>query len=139
VEITESATVAEDGQAVVELQAIQKMGIRLYVDDFGTGYSCLAQLKRLDMDGLKIDRAFTSQMLNSPADAALFEAIVSMAHALDMRVVAEGVETAEQLAALQALSCDEVQGYYVSRPVPAAQARPLLEKRYLFRNAEPLK
>jgi diguanylate cyclase (GGDEF)-like protein len=136
VEITESATVAEGGQAVVELQAIQTTGIRLYVDDFGTGYSCLAQLKRLDMDGLKIDRAFTSQMLNSPADAALFEAIVSMAHALDMRVVAEGVETAEQLAALQALSCDEVQGYYISRPVPAAQAKGLLEKRYLFPDAD---
>ncbi|WP_194713069.1 bifunctional diguanylate cyclase/phosphodiesterase [Noviherbaspirillum soli] len=136
VEITESATIAEDGQAVAELEAIQKMGIKLYVDDFGTGYSCLAQLKRLDMDGLKVDRAFTSQMLNSPADAALFEAIVSMAHALDMRVVAEGVETAEQLAALQALSCDEVQGYYISRPVPAAQVRRLLEKRYLFPEAE---
>ena len=136
VEITESATIAEDGQAVAELQAIQKTGVKLYVDDFGTGYSCLAQLKRLDMDGLKIDRAFTSQMLNSPADAALFEAIVSMAHALDMRVVAEGVETADQLAALQALSCDEVQGYYISRPVPAAQARRLLEKRYLFPEVE---
>ncbi|WP_283445399.1 bifunctional diguanylate cyclase/phosphodiesterase [Noviherbaspirillum suwonense] len=136
VEITESATIAEDGQAVTELQAIQKTGVKLYVDDFGTGYSCLAQLKRLDMDGLKIDRAFTSQMLNSPADAALFEAIVSMAHALDMRVVAEGVETAEQLAALQTLSCDEVQGYYISRPVPAAQAKGLLEKRYLFPEAD---
>ena len=135
-EIAESATIAEDGQAVEELEAIQKTGIKLYVEDFGTGYSCLAQLKRLDMDGLKIDRAFTSQMLNSPADAALFEAIVSMAHALDMRVVAEGVETAEQLAALQALSCDQVQGYYVSRPVPAAQVRRLLEKRYLFPEVE---
>ncbi|MBL4953442.1 EAL domain-containing protein, partial [Neobacillus sp. YIM B02564] len=82
VEITESATIAEDGQAVEELKAIQRTGIKLYVDDFGTGYSCLAQLKRLDMDGLKVDRAFTSQMLHSPADAALFEAIVSMAHAL---------------------------------------------------------
>ena len=121
VEITESATIAEEGQAVEEMEAIQKTGIKVYVDDFGTGYSCLAQLKRLDMDGLKIDRAFTSQMLNSPADAALFEAIVSMAHALGMRVVAEGVETAEQLAALQALACDEVQGYFVSRPVPAAR------------------
>jgi EAL domain-containing protein (putative c-di-GMP-specific phosphodiesterase class I) len=132
VEITESATIAKDGQAFEELQAVQKTGIKLYVDDFGTGYSGLAQLKRLDMDGLKIDRAFTSQMLNSPADAVLFEAIVSMAHALDMRVVAEGVETAEQLAALRALSCDEVQGYYVSRPAPAAQTRRLLKKRYLF-------
>lgn len=132
VEVTESATVTKDGAAVIELVAIQNTGIKLYVDDFGTGYSCLAQLKRLDMDGLKIDRAFTSQMINSPADAALFEAILSMAHALDMRVVAEGVETAEQLAALQVLGCEEVQGYYISMPVPAAEAGLLLRKRFLF-------
>lgn len=74
-------------------------------------------------------------MLNSPADTALFEAIVSMAHALDMRVVAEGVETPEQLAALQALGCEEVQGYYISRPVPAAEADLLLRRRFLYRGA----
>jgi diguanylate cyclase (GGDEF)-like protein len=135
IEITESAMVMENGVGVDELAAIQKAGIKLYVDDFGTGYSCLAQLKRLDMDGLKIDRAFTSQLLNGRADAALFEAIVAMAHALDMRVVAEGMETAEQLAALQALSCDEVQGYLVSEPVLAADAALLLRKRFLFSSA----
>jgi predicted signal transduction protein with EAL and GGDEF domain len=132
VEVTESATVTEDGMAVTELAAIQKAGIKVYVDDFGTGFSCLAQLKRLDMDGLKVDRAFTSQLLNSPEDAALFQAIVSMAHALGMRVVGEGVETAEQLAALQSLSCEEVQGYFISRPVPAANAAHFLQKRFLF-------
>lgn len=133
-EVTESATVTNDGDAVVALAAIQRLGIPIYVDDFGTGYSCLAQLKRLDMDGLKIDRAFTSQLLHGRADAALFEAIVSMAHALEMRVVAEGVETQEQLRMLQALSCEEVQGYYISRPVSAVDAVPLLEKRFLFPN-----
>ena len=132
IEVTESATVTKDGAAVSELAAIQRTGIKLYVDDFGTGYSCLAQLKDLDMDGLKIDRAFTSRLGTSRADAALYEAIVSMAHALDMRVVAEGVETAEQLAALQALGCEEVQGYFIARPVPAAEAAMLLEKRFLF-------
>lgn len=132
VEITESATVTEGGGSVAELAAIQKAGTKLYVDDFGTGYSCLAQLKRLDMDGLKIDRAFTSQLLDGPDEAALFKAIVSMAHALHMRVVAEGVETAEQLAALQALSCDELQGYFISRPVPANEAARLLHKRFLL-------
>jgi diguanylate cyclase (GGDEF)-like protein len=135
VEITESATVGEGNDASAELAAIQAMGIKLYVDDFGTGYSCLAQLKRLDMDGLKIDRAFTSQLLNGSDDAILFEAIVWMAHAFRMSVVAEGVETAEQLAALQALSCDEVQGYFVSKPVPAASVPLLLEKRFLFPDA----
>lgn len=132
VEVTESATVTESGSGKEELAALQKAGIRLYVDDFGTGYSCLAQLKRLDMDGLKIDRAFTAQLLHGPADAALFEAIVSMAHALDMRVVAEGVETGEQLLALQRLSCEEVQGYFVSEPVPSAETGRLLQKRFLF-------
>lgn len=132
VEVTESATVTEAGVAASELVAIQKSGIKVYVDDFGTGYSCLAQLKQLDMDGLKIDRAFTSQLLNGRTDAALFEVIVAMAHALDMRVVAEGVETAEQLAALQSLGCEEVQGYYISKPVPAVAAAQLLQKRFLF-------
>lgn len=138
VEITESATVAEDGAAMLQLAAIQEAGIRLYVDDFGTGYSCLAQLKRLDMDGLKIDRAFTSQLDNSPNDAALFRAIVSMAHALQMRVVAEGVETAAQLAAVQALACEEVQGYFVSRPLPADDVAQLMRQRFLFPVESPL-
>jgi EAL domain-containing protein (putative c-di-GMP-specific phosphodiesterase class I) len=89
----------------------------------------------LDMDGLKIDRAFTSQLLNGADDAILFEAIVRMAHAFQMSVVAEGVETAEQLAALQALSCDEVQGYFVSKPVPASGVPLLFEKRFLFPDA----
>lgn len=132
VEITESATVAEDGPAMQRLASIQQAGIRLYVDDFGTGYSCLAQLKRLDMDGLKIDRAFTSQLDKSAGDAALFKAIVSMAHALRMRVVAEGVETAVQLAAVQALACEEVQGYFVSRPLPADAMARLMRQRFLF-------
>lgn len=101
VEVTEAATVAEGGIAASELAAFQKSGINVYVDDFGMGYSSLAQLKRLNMDGLKIDHAFTSQLLNGRADAALFEAIVSMAHALEMRVVAKGGETTEQLAALR--------------------------------------
>ncbi|MBV0881691.1 EAL domain-containing protein [Noviherbaspirillum sp. L7-7A] len=138
VEITESATVAEDGAAMQQLAAIQQAGIRLYVDDFGTGYSCLAQLKRLDMDGLKIDRAFTSQLNNSDNDAALFKAIVSMAHALQMRVVAEGVETAAQLAAVQALACEEVQGYFVSRPLPADAVAKLMQQRFLFPAESPL-
>jgi EAL domain-containing protein (putative c-di-GMP-specific phosphodiesterase class I) len=132
VELTESATVTENGAARGELAAIQAAGIKLYVDDFGTGYSSLAQLKRLDMDGLKIDRAFTSQLLNGPDDAALFEAILAMAHALQMKVVAEGVETAEQLAAIRALACEEVQGYYISRPVPANEAAELLQRRFLL-------
>lgn len=132
VEITESATVGESKIAAGELVTLQGMGIRLYVDDFGTGYSSLSQLRRLDMDGLKVDRAFTGQLTRSAEDLELFRAIVSMAHAIQMSVVAEGVETAEQLQILQGLSCDEVQGYYISRPIPAADTVALLKKRFLF-------
>nr|WP_314626681.1 EAL domain-containing protein [uncultured Noviherbaspirillum sp.] len=132
VEITESATMGEGNTAVAALADIQALGIDLYVDDFGTGYSCLAELKRLRMDGIKIDRAFTSRLLNGEDDRALFTAIVSIARAFGMRIVAEGVETAEQLQALQRHACDEVQGYYVSRPVAEDAAAALLVRRFLF-------
>jgi diguanylate cyclase (GGDEF)-like protein len=132
VEITESATMAAEGAACAELAAIRAIGVKLYVDDFGTGYSSLSQLKRLDMDGLKVDQSFTAQLGCGPEDLAFFTAIVSMAHAIGMRVVAEGVETAQQLQILQELRCDEVQGYYVSPPVPPEAAAQLLLKRFLF-------
>jgi diguanylate cyclase (GGDEF)-like protein len=132
VEITESATMGEGLNAVAALADIQALGIQLYVDDFGTGYSCLAELKRLRMDGIKIDRAFTTRVLNGTDDRALFSAIVSIARAFNMRIVAEGVETAEQLEALQAYACDEVQGYYISRPVTADAVAALLVRKFLF-------
>jgi diguanylate cyclase (GGDEF)-like protein len=132
VEITESATMANEGAGCAELSAIRALGVKLYVDDFGTGYSSLSQLRRLDMDGLKVDQSFTAQLGGGPEDLAFFTAIVSMAHAIGMRVVAEGVETEEQLRILQQLRCDELQGYYVSPPVPAEAAALLLQKRFLF-------
>ena len=132
VEITESATVAQEGMAAAELAAIRALGVKLYVDDFGTGYSSLSQLKRLDMDGLKVDQSFTAQIANGPEDLAFFTAILAMAHAIGMRVVAEGVETAQQLHLLQQLHCDEAQGYYVSPPVPAQALAALLTRRFLF-------
>jgi diguanylate cyclase (GGDEF)-like protein len=132
VEVTESATVQGETAAAAALAAIKAMGVRLYVDDFGTGYSSLSQLKRLDMDGLKVDRAFTASLGQGDEDAALFKAIVSIGHAIGMTIVAEGVETAQQLAILQQLGCDELQGYYIARPVPPGEALALLEKRFLF-------
>ena len=132
VEITESATMATEGAGCAELAAIRALGVKLYVDDFGTGYSSLSQLRRLDMDGLKVDQSFTAQLGGGPVDLAFFTAIVAMAHAIGMRVVAEGVETAEQLHILQELRCDEVQGYYVSPPVPPEEAARQLQKRFLF-------
>jgi EAL domain-containing protein (putative c-di-GMP-specific phosphodiesterase class I) len=127
VEITESAMMGEDGIVMAELSDIRSLGIQLLVDDFGTGYSSLSQLQRLDMDVLKIDRVFTNELTRSIQGGIFFKAIVSMAHALSMKVVAEGVETKEQLEILRELSCDEVQGYLISRPVPAEEIPALIQ------------
>ncbi len=132
VEITESAMMGESSLVIAELMAIRALGIELLVDDFGTGYSSLSQLQRLDMDVLKVDRVFTDELGKSKEGEIFFKAIVSMAHALDMRVVAEGVETREQLMILRALECDEIQGYFVSRPVPSEQMAILMRKEFLL-------
>ncbi len=132
VEITESAMMDEQNRAVEQLAAIRALGVRLLVDDFGTGYSSLSQLQKFAMDGLKIDRAFTMELGRSEQGEVFVRAIVSMAHALGMSVVAEGVETREQLDMLHALQCNEVQGYFISRPVPAEQMLELMLKRFLI-------
>ena len=116
VEITESAMMGDQDEILAELAALRALGIKLHIDDFGTGYSSLSQLRTLKMDVLKVDRAFTAE-LDQGEGRIFFEAIVSMAHALRMTVVAEGVETAAQLAILCELGCDEVQGYFISRPL----------------------
>ncbi|MGN6704259.1 MAG: bifunctional diguanylate cyclase/phosphodiesterase, partial [Burkholderiaceae bacterium] len=132
IELTESSMLGNNQTVFNELKSIEELGITLLIDDFGSGYSSLSQLQRLDMDVLKVDRTFTSELDVGRDGDAFFMAIVSMAHVLDMRVVAEGVETIEQLRILQQLSCDEVQGYYVSRPVPVAEVPALLHRRFLF-------
>jgi len=132
VEITESAMMGDQDEILAELAAIRALGIKLHVDDFGTGYSSLSQLQRMKMDVLKVDRSFTAELGRSKEGQVFFQAIVSMAHALGMEVVAEGVETAEQLAILRALHCNEVQGYLIARPMAAEAIGPLLEKRYLL-------
>jgi diguanylate cyclase (GGDEF)-like protein len=132
IELTESCMMGEEAAVNAQLASIEALGIKLLVDDFGTGYSCLSQLQRLDVDALKVDRAFTARLCASREGEALFMAILSMAHVLGLSVVAEGVETIEELRVLQELSCNEVQGYFVSKPVPAAQVPELLRKRFLF-------
>lgn len=132
IELTESAMMRNVGDIFDEITAINGMGIKVHVDDFGTGYSSLSLLQRLDMDVLKIDQAFTSQLGRGKDGEIFFTAIVSMAKALGMRVVAEGVETLEQLRILQTLSCDEVQGYYVARPLPAGDIAAVIHKQNLF-------
>ena len=130
-EITESSMLGEQVEVDAQLNSLRELGIRLLIDDFGTGYSSLSQLQRLDMDVLKIDQAFTAELGKTIEGEVFFKAIVSMAHALGMSVVAEGVETQEQMDILRVLSCDEVQGFFISRPVPADQMTILMEKQSL--------
>lgn len=132
VEITESAMMGDQDDILAELAALRALGVKLHVDDFGTGYSSLSQLQRLKMDVLKVDRAFTNELARSKEGKVFFQAIVSMAHALGMSVVAEGVETAEQLAILRGLDCNEVQGYFIARPMPAHEMALLMAQRYLL-------
>jgi EAL domain-containing protein (putative c-di-GMP-specific phosphodiesterase class I) len=132
IEITESVMLGDQDTILAELAAIRALGVKMHVDDFGTGYSSLSQLRRMKMDVLKVDRAFTAELGRSEEGVVFFQAIVSLAHALGMEVVAEGVENREQLAILRTLNCNEVQGYLIARPMPADAIMPLLGKRCLF-------
>lgn len=119
-ELTESSIMQNDKLTRSTLWELHDMGVRLSIDDFGTGYSSLSYLKRFPIDTLKIDRSFVRDITTDPDDAAIATAIIAMAHNLKLEVVAEGVETAEQRQFLQDRGCDSIQGYLISRPVPAA-------------------
>ena len=125
-EITESSIMTHADSAIRVLRELKKLGIRVSVDDFGTGYSSLAHLKRLPIDILKIDQSFVRDVTTDPDDAALVMAIITLAHNLRLKVIAEGVETDEQLRFLRLLRCDEIQGFLFSKPVPADEFRKLL-------------
>ena len=118
-EITESVIMEDVKGSIASLQAIRAMGISIAIDDFGTGFSSLAYLAKLPVDTLKIDLSFVHNMTTGPQGLALVSTIISLAHALKLKVVAEGVETEEQLHLLRLLNCDEMQGYLFSKPVPA--------------------
>jgi len=126
-EITETAVMENIETAARKLRELRGLGIHISIDDFGTGYSSLAYLKRFAADVLKIDSAFVADMVNDPNDAALVAGIIAMAHRMGLRVVAEGVETEDQLSCLRSMQCDEVQGYFLSKPLPVAEARTLLQ------------
>ncbi len=126
IELTESSMLDEDGVAQEELARLRQMGIELEIDDFGTGYSSLSKLQSLAIDVLKIDQSFVRKLGSDPQAQSLCETMVSIGRSLDIAVVAEGVETAEQLHMLQNMGCDEVQGYLVSKPVPPEKIPPLL-------------
>ncbi len=117
-ELTESVTMQDLELTIPLLEALKRMGLGLSIDDFGTGYSSLSYLKRFPIDKLKIDRSFVQDVVTSPDDAAIICAIISMAKSLKQRVIAEGVETAEQYEFLRKQGCDEIQGYYFSGPLP---------------------
>ncbi len=125
IEVTESILLADPELSVRIAQQLANMGVQLSIDDFGTGYSSLSYLKRLPINALKIDRSFVRDIDTDPDDAAIVTAIIALAHSLKLKVVAEGVETHEQLAFLRALHCNEYQGYLTSQAVPA-QAMALL-------------
>jgi len=127
-EITESALMADAEQAIATLGQIRDLGIRLHMDDFGTGYSSLSCLHRFPLSGLKIDRAFVMNSSERRDYAAVVNAIVTLAHNLKMELVAEGVEAIEQVAMLQALGCDQAQGFYFARPLLPADAEAFVLK-----------
>ena len=130
-EVTESMLMHSVDTTLATLFKLKDRGVRLAIDDFGTGYSSLSYLKRFPLDTLKIDRSFVKDLPRDAEDAAIAKAIIAMAHSLKLEVVAEGVESAEQLAFLQQHGCDVVQGFLFSRPVPAAAFGSLLANREL--------
>ena len=125
-EITESVVMQDAEAAILLLEDMKAMGLKLSVDDFGTGYSSLNYLKRFPIDKFKIDKSFVRDLTTDTDDAVIVSTIISMAHSLKLKVIAEGVETAEQLAFLKQQGCDEIQGYYFSQPVSAEEFRKLL-------------
>lgn len=132
-ELTESSIMHSTEFAADMLNQLKAMGVNISIDDFGTGFSSLASLKRLPIDALKIDQSFVRDLPGDPDDAQLVLAIITLAHNLRLRVLAEGVETVEQLRFLQLLRCDEIQGYFFSRPLPAATLVSLFESQ-IYKN-----
>ena len=128
-EITESVLMKNKQYTIDILEVLERLGVRLAIDDFGTGYSSLSYLKRFPIDTFKIDRSFVRDVNSDPDDAAIVQAIIAMAKSLNLHVIAEGVETQEQLAFLRGLKCDAMQGFLFSRPLPVEEMTRLLQQR----------
>lgn len=126
VELTEGSLMENTQHTIASLQRLHAMGVKISIDDFGTGYSSLAYLRRFPIDTLKIDIAFIREVTSNPQDAAITRTIIELAHSLNLRVVAEGVETQAQLAFLKEAGCDQIQGYLFSRPLPTEDLERLL-------------
>jgi EAL domain-containing protein (putative c-di-GMP-specific phosphodiesterase class I) len=121
VELTETHLLADLERANAVLRSLREWGVKVSVDDFGTGYSSMSYLRQLEIDTIKIDRVFVDRLQNPGYDRTIVEVLLQLASALDLEVVAEGVETAEQLAFLQDRNCGRVQGFFLSRPMPLQQ------------------
>jgi EAL domain-containing protein (putative c-di-GMP-specific phosphodiesterase class I) len=126
-ELTESALMKRAELTVSILSTLRAMGVQVAVDDFGTGYSSLSYLRKFPLDALKIDQSFVRQITTIPGETAIVRAIINMGRSLNLRVIAEGVETKEQLAFLKIHQCEEAQGYYFSPPLLPQQFTELLE------------
>ena len=128
IEITESAIMNHPARALQNLERIDKLGLSIAVDDFGTGYSSLNYLKKLPLDTLKIDRSFVSEMISNESDSLIVDSVINLAHNFSFTVVAEGVEDKETLDALASKNCDQAQGYYIAKPMPADEFEAWLEE-----------
>ena len=129
-EVTESLLMQQPEQTIAILQSLREIGTKISIDDFGTGYSSLAYLHQMPLDVLKVDRSFVNGMFDSEKHLAIVRTIIGLASSLQLQVIAEGVETVEQLQKLQSLGCDMIQGYFLSKPIPAADAIKLLERKW---------
>ena len=127
IELTESVLMKQVESTAAILKSLREKGVQVAIDDFGTGYSSLSYLRKFPVDVLKIDRSFIQQIGAFGEDTTIVIAVIAMAQSLKLRVIAEGVETQEQLEFLRSHQCDEAQGYYFSRPVPSLQFSQLLE------------
>ena len=127
-ELTESVVMQDARKADNILSRLSRVGIKLAIDDFGTGYSSLSYLKRFEVDRLKIDQSFVRDMTNNYDDAEIAHAIINLGHTLGLEIVSEGVETKEQLELLRQQGCDIIQGYFISKPMPADEVPAFLKK-----------
>jgi EAL domain-containing protein (putative c-di-GMP-specific phosphodiesterase class I) len=130
-EITESVVMENPESTITMLKRLKELGIKINIDDFGTGYSSLAYLQRFPVDTMKIDRSFIARMGQDPENAEIVRTIVALAHNLNMKVTAEGIESAEQLDQLRHLDCENAQGYFLSRPLDQQSATEALQKALL--------
>lgn len=127
IELTESSLMENTERTIKTLESLKSIGVQISIDDFGTGYSSLAYLRRFPINKLKIDRSFIFDLITNAEDASIVRAIISMAHSLHLKVIAEGVESESQLAYLKSLHCDQIQGYYFSRPVDVFNAEQMIK------------